>query len=340
MNLRILLLLTSLSVLSVVHAQTEQIDTLLSADYAKELIIRTEKFSISVTARGLDGARENFYYTTSAPKKEKYRALTTSTIKDVKDLRVLEINGKKLEVCYRNADDDRNIISYAIPDPDNREVNSYAGSRSFSFNISLKGNEKSNWSLVTMGLGLGWVTPVNDHPAMNASMGRSLEWSWMMVMGACWKSGRNSIAFGLGLDWRNYNMRNGHYFYKGEDNGISLQPFESGVVNGRSRLLTFSLQVPVLYRLKFGHNNCMGFTVGPVLNFNTGGNLKTQYELDSKKYKISTGGIHQSPVTVDLFGAIHWQSVGVYARYAPMKVLRSSAGLDFQSFSTGIMIML
>ena len=346
---RILFILSSLLLSAFANAATGQsavddtaiiTDTLTTARSAKELCIETCKSEVRITVKRLNGTEDNFYYTATSPGKKWSFDYISSVFKDIQDLEVVEIEGRKVQINFLNAERSANTLSYDIPSPENHETTCYTATRHLDFGITLGKKGKSQWSLVSMGLGLGFVTPLNDIPELDTSMGRSLEFSWLMVLGARWRQGRNSISFGLGIDTKNYLMNNGRYFRKQTDGTIILPSFDDGESEHSSRLYTFSLQIPVLYTLRFGRNNNCGFTLGPIINFNTYGSLNTNYRIGDEKYDITTRRIGQRPVTVDLLGAIHWNSIGIYARYAPLNVLKSKTGLDFQSFSTGIMIML
>lgn len=342
MNTKILAyLLLSLSALSG-FGQTEVSDTLMTASSASSLRIKTDNSGISIVVKNLDGNGENFYYSTSKSKAGYSNETTETIFRDVRNVIVMEIGSEKLEISFDNSSSSPNVLSYEIPDPENRTVNSYIGENYWSFGINLSKNKhkgyRGQWKLITTGLGLGWVTPLNAPQEMNTSMGRSMEWTWAVVLGTRWSYGRHSITAGLGLDWRNYTMNSNRYFHKEDDGTISIHQFDEGIKDGRSRLLTFSLQVPILYDIRFGHRKYFGFSAGPIINFNTGASINTKYKLGDNKYTVKTGKIGQSPVTVDVMGIIHYRAIGLYARYAPMNVLRTQANLDFQSFSTGIML--
>lgn len=316
----------------------EQRDTLFNASKAESLYIMADCTSISITVKRFDNTNESYYYESSKSNATLPDEVNSSKFRDVKDVRIVEIDSRQLEVNFTGASDIPNSLTFEIPDPANRTLKSFVGTNRNNFGLPLSKSGKSQWDLISTGLGIGWVTPVNSSPFLDTSMGRSLEFTWGIALGVRWSYGRHAIASGLGFDWRNYSLKKDCYFHKEEDGGITLLPFEQGVSERSSRLQTFSLQIPVLYHLSFGKRSQFSFYAGPVLNFNTGGHISTKYTIGSDKISIKTGKIHQSPVTVDLMGGIGWRSFSIYARYAPMKVLRSSAGLDFRSFSTGIFL--
>ena len=192
--------------------------------------------------------------------------------------------------------------------------------------------------MIITGYSFGWVTPVNTSPAFDTSMGRSLDFSWLYVLGIRWNYLRHSISAGIGLDWRNYSLHRHQYYYKETDGNISLQPFGDDTNRQSSRLQTFSLQIPLLYQIGFGKHNVFHFAVGPVLNFNTGAHISTKYSRGNDRITNTTKGIGQNPVTVDIMSSFTFHQFGLYVRYAPMNVLHKRTGLDFNSLSTGIII--
>lgn len=316
----------------------EQRDTLFTAAKAEEIAILSNNAFISVTVSQIDGGAENYYYQTNAPDAKEYKITTLSTIKEIKDISVIEIDNRDVEICFIAPGDNPMQFAFPLPDPDNREVKSYRGTKRIDFGIKLSQKGKSKWSLVSEGLGLGWVTPVNATPALPSSMGRSLEWTWNVILGVRWAYGPNSITTGLGMNWRNYVLHRTRYFHKNYDESITLNEYEPGMVKGSSVLATFSLQIPIFYDISFGRQRDFHFAVGPIVNFNTGGHLRTSYKFEARDYTIKTYDIHQRPVTVDVMGVIGWSGLGIYARYAPMRVLKTSTGLDFSAFSTGLLV--
>ncbi len=335
---KLFILLAILNIAVYSQAETEQIDTIISASSADELTIQTDKKEIAVTLKNVDGNGENFYYKTSVSGQQDLLETVITRFKEVKNINILEVSGQSIRIDFANNVSPSNSLSYQIPDPENREVRSFIGRKFENFGINISRQGKSSWKLCSDGLGVGWNIPLGSTPEMSTNFGRSTEWSWLMVVGVRYKYDRHYLSAGLGLDWRNYSLSNNRYFNKESDGSIKMIPFEDDIVKGKSRIQIFSLQIPLLYGINFGRKNNMGFTLGPILNFNTSGNIKTQYETGSKKYEITTSKIGQKPVTLDLFAAYHICGIGLYARYAPMKMFRQSTNLQFNSISTGLIL--
>ncbi len=338
---KILILIISLVAAYSVSRGQETADTLFQAGQAKSISILSDASSVIVTVKHFDSTSNNYYYDTSAPKSIAIPVVNSSTYKDVSEITLTEIDGKSLEITFTPASAQiSNRLVFEIPDPANRTVKSYIGTSHSNFGvIPLSESSKGRWALISSGLGVGFVTPLNAPAEMATSMGKSQEFNWLICMGVEWYKGHNSFKTGLGFNWRNYRMDNGTYFHKDYDGRIGFRPFGEGESDLSSRLMTFSLQIPALYALNFGRRGCCVFTLGPILNFNTYASITTKYKFEGRDYTVKTHHPHQSPVTVDLFTGLSFERIGVYARYAPMHVLKKSAALDFGSFSTGIMVL-
>lgn len=313
-------------------------DTIIQANKAKSLRIYSNDNTVNITVKRIDETAQNFYYDTTAGSGIDVDFSNQTVFKDITDLTITEVDGQKLIIDFQGSHSNPNALTFEIPDPQNRTVKSYYGLGRRDFGINLTKRGKSDWCLISSGLSLGFIHTLGAPQNMDASMGRSLEWSWLNILGVKWVYGPNSVSLGFGLLGRNYTMKNGYYYDKQSDGTIALLPFSEGMTKGRSSLWTFSIQLPLLYKIQFGKSRDFALSVGPVLNFNTGAHLHTGYTFDSKDYSINTGHIHQSPVTVDALGVLSWQAIGIYARYSPMSVLRRSAALDFNAVSVGLML--
>ena len=336
---RIFLFLLTLITSSLISmADSAQPDTLCIAGSAKEIMIFSNPSYTAIPVKGIDGGSENYYYQTGVSEDDEYSQSSYTKFRNPSDIRIIEIDRTKVSVSFSDSGNNPNLISFDIPDPDNRYVQSYTAPRKIDFGISLAHKGKSQWSLVSAGIGLGWVTPLNDKPSLPSSMGRSLEFTWTIVGGVQWSYGPHSISTGLGLAWRNYSLDKGRYFNR-EDNGvINIENYNPGYNKTSSRLQTFSLQIPFLYSLYFGHQRRFHLNAGPVVCFNTGAHISNGFSTYNQKTSVKTIGLNQTPVTMDILGGISYSSIGIYVRYSPMRVLKKSTGLDFNSFSTGIML--
>ncbi len=335
-------LILSAALLSTVMAyaqenQTAPADTLLNVRTAGNISIFSTKSSTSITVKNIDGSPDNFYYQ-SGNQKPMYGKFTQTKINfpEITDVRVVE-TAKEVRVNFTNPEGEPLSYTFPFDDPDNRSVKSYIGSRGSDFGFNISRHNSTNWEIISQGLAFGLSTPIKTNAPMGGSMWRNMEVTWNMILGLKMSHRNHSVSMGLGLHTQDFTIKNGHYFHKNPDNTISLMPFEEGKTKGQSQLSFFSLQIPVLYGINFGHKEYCGFKIGPVVNFNTGAHITTKYESEGSDIKVKTGNIHQRKVTVDAMAMFNYRSIGVYARYAPMKRLNTSTGLEFGSFSTGIM---
>lgn len=319
-------------------ANNEVCDTLLCAKSARSILVESNKSQTAVTIRNFDDTGENFFYETGTSSRSSSGERSTINYDKITDILVAETSSSTLFVKFTTSRNDEVSYSFSLPDPENRFVNTYIGAKGSDFGIKIKKAGNTEWDLISGGLGLGWVAPISADPAMNTSMWKSNELTWGIILGVRMRHGRHSLSSGLGIDWRNYVTKGDKYFHKDDEGKITLIPYEPLSRKHRSRIKTFSLQIPLLYGLSFGRGRNCQFLLGPVLNFNTSASIKTQYTIGNNDYSIKTKHIGQRPVTLDVMAEFKYEAVGVYVRYAPMEVLKTETGLSFKSISTGIMV--
>lgn len=185
------------------------------------------------------------------------------------------------------------------------------------------------------GIAFGLVNAVNAAQGINVDMGASYElmadrllnWEYYP-----WRNG-TSFSIGFGFCWRNYRMTGKTSFIK-ENENLVLGEYPEGADIKFSRIKVFSLTVPLMFNQVIYHR--ISFSVGPVINFNTHGSLKTRYKLDGKKVKLTDNNIHQNRVTVDFMAQLKFNDIGFYVKYSPSNVLNTEYGPKFSSMSTGI----
>lgn len=159
---------------------------------------------------------------------------------------------------------------------------------------------------------------------------------WWIVADWAYRPWRNQHAFsiGLGLDWRNYRMTDDLRFVK-DKRAVALDAYPSGSQPRFSRIKVFSINVPISYRFE---GKRIGFSIGPVINFNTYGSLKTRYTLNNHKVKDVDTDVRISPVTVDFMGKLLLDGLpDVYFKYSPCNLLRDGYGPKFRTLSFGLM---
>lgn len=312
-------------------------NTLLEVSKAQSIQIMATGTTTSVTVKGLDDTNDNFYYNTET-KLDSGNTTFMIDSNDISNVIVKETNSQ-IFISYIDSEGNNKNYAFTFTDPENRAQSSYIGKRWSDFAINLAKSGKVTWNAMSMGLSLGWVTATKPAPDFGNSMGRSVELSWLMIAGVQMNYRSFSIATGLGVDWRNFVTKGDRYFFKNPDGKISLENYAPEMTGRRSRIKVFSLQLPVLASVNFGPKKRWGITAGPIVNFNTSGSIKTQYKIADEAYSVKTTNIGQRPVTLDAYFAIHYNGFGLYARYSPMHMLKSSTDLDFGAFSTGIALI-
>lgn len=315
-------------------------DTLLSASKANRIEILTTAKIISVKVTKIDDTANDFFFESGNQEKHSSKALTQVISPSVTDIIVCQ-SSDDVKVSFKNSDGEQQNYTLAFPDPDNRSISSYIGSHGsdFGFTISRKGSGTNSirWECITQGLSFGWATPIKETPDLDMQMRRCHEFSWNMILGVKMSYRAQSLSCGVGIRHLSFTTKGPRFFNKHSDGTITLDPYSDDQHDRKSSLSLFSVQVPLLYGVNFGHHRNWGLKLGPIANFNTGGHIKTRYSFEGSDYNVRTGHISQRKVTFDGIFMVNYQCIGLYARYSPMKLLNSRTGLDFGSFSTGIM---
>lgn len=332
-----LLISVAISLIGTLAAENTTACVLLSAATATDISISSSGNNTSIIIKNVDNTGNNFYYQAGTCVGNTTKASTQIMFSSITDVTVEETS-ENVIISFTDSRGNNQTFSFVFADPDNRSVKSYIGKRSSDFGFTIARSGRTEWSVISRGLGLGWNAPLNASPDLNTTFTHSFDITWHMVLGVKMQRRNNSLTFGLGIDWQNYVTHSAHYFHKNADGRISLESYEPGVRDKSSRLKLFALQIPVMYGLRFGHKKHLGFTLGPVINFNTGSSIKTQYKLDGREYSIKTNNIGQRPVTVDAMATFNYRAIGIYVRYSPMKKLRTSADLEFNALSSGLML--
>jgi hypothetical protein len=183
----------------------------------------------------------------------------------------------------------------------------------------------------------GFIGGVSQAENVSIDMGESFEIEWGNVISSKVRVGKKDFArIGLGFDWRNYRVTDFYEFHKDTEGIITMQRIPVGAEPSFSRIHTFSLSIPLKYYHYF--NKKTYFAVGPELYFTPYGSLKTRYYMDGEKLKITSGNVHQNRFSVGVGAEFIVRHVGVYYKYNPFHVLRSSYGPSFSSMTVGIKV--
>lgn len=192
-----------------------------------------------------------------------------------------------------------------------------------------------------LGLGLGFVGTLGTPDDMKTNMDRSIEVDWDIINLGYKFKGNNSVSLGLGLLWRNYRMTNDKCFWLDSNKEVKIANYGAGTDGKFSRLHSFSLTLPVLYRHAW--NSGWNVTAGAEMQIS---NLKSKYY--SVKTRIDAGeientsvmrGVKFNPFTVNAIACAAYKHVGLYVRYSPMDILDNGYGPSFQSISVGFRLI-
>ncbi|MCM1482751.1 MAG: hypothetical protein NC043_00310 [Muribaculaceae bacterium] len=211
---------------------------------------------------------------------------------------------------------------------------------------SVSDNKPLTWDLTVGGPGIGWINACGQPDGTGIEMGKSLEISWLHMIGvkyiAPWRT--SSISLGFGFDWRNYRNSTSSARFIPLDNGtVGLAPYPDDVTHTSSRLKVFSMGLPLLWHQTLPFNlfsNRAIITLGAVFCYNSHASLRTAWtDADGVKVVQTSNDIGQRRFSVDMIAVLRlWGGLGVYARYSPNSVLRGAGQLQFRPLSTGLIL--
>lgn len=195
------------------------------------------------------------------------------------------------------------------------------------------------WEFSTGGVGIGFLTPIGVSEGVDLRTSRSSEIQWLEVLSFRYtpRPGGLTYSIGLGFDWRNYGLGKEHRL-DCEDNVVYVTDWGENVQkNHSSRIKVTSLTMPLMVRVPIVGK--FAIKAGAVVNFNVHKSLKATYDLPDRHVTEFVDGMKINPVTVDLMAAATYKGVGLYFKYAPMRVLKSGYGPKFNSISFGLMFL-
>ena len=230
-------------------------------------------------------------------------------------------------------------ISQSECDGDTRSVYKETDA-SWDFTIPFVNSKKTEQArgrfIIDPTFGFGLLSATEQGAGVDLPFGNaSFEYALDNIVGLEYWTTRNShIGLIFGLNWRNYRMIGSNRFMKDGDN-ILITGYPDGADIDYSRIRTFDLTLSFMYGYKF--NKYISMRIGPVVNFNTGGNIKTRYSLNGESFKEKQKEINIAPVTVDLKAELNFRFLGLYFKYSPCNVLNTDFGPKFKSMSAGLL---
>ena len=201
-----------------------------------------------------------------------------------------------------------------------------------------KSNSRSTVEIqLSSSFSFGFIGGLNQAEGVSIDMGQSYEIEWGDVISSKVRVGKKDfMRIGMGFDWRNYRVTDFKMFAKDERGIITMQDYPEGTEPKFSRIHTFSLSFHVKYYYCIGKN--VTFGIGPELYFTPYGSLKTRFYEDGEKKKITAGNVHQSRFSVGVGAEVIVHHVGIYYKYNPFNVLRSSYGPKFSTMTVGLKV--
>lgn len=202
--------------------------------------------------------------------------------------------------------------------------------------VSMTGSQeqKSGGEVILGGpLMIGFTAPTHTDSGTDFSTFRSWEFAIPFIEASFFfdKKHRNAVALQTFFNWRNYRMTGDTRFVKNERGNVELASYPEGAKPKFSRVKVFSLSGALLYSYSNKH---WGFSLGPVINFNTYASIKTRYSIDRGKYKDVDKHINQRKVTFDIMGVFETPGIDLYLKYSPNDVLKD--GVKFRSLTFGV----
>lgn len=211
-----------------------------------------------------------------------------------------------------------------------------ASNKTFSLSISV--NNSSDF--IMGGVYLGGINAFD----LATQFGKSIEVGWLNTIGYAWTSGLSRFSVALGLNWRNYRMTGGDLRWDVDPHGNAIiSPLAEGETLRFSRLKTFSLIIPMIWRLTMPFRLCstrQSLSLGAELNFMTHASVLTRLtDADNSGRKFSTSDLNYNTFSANFVSIVNLSSdFGVYVRYSPFRIFEAPSP-QFTSLSAGLIIL-
>lgn len=187
-----------------------------------------------------------------------------------------------------------------------------------------------------MRLGAGFSNAIGMPERADVQPFKSWEIWWLLGDWVVrpWRNA-NAFSVGFGLDWRNFRMTDDLRFVM-NNRAVAIDTYPTGSTPIFSRIKVFSLNMPIRYHYE---GRWVSFSLGPVVNLNTYGSLKTRYKLNGQKVKDVDTNVRVNPITIDFMGTVTVKGVpDIYFKYSPCNLLRGNYGPKFSTLSFGLMM--
>lgn len=258
----------------------------------------------------------------------------TVIVKNAKKVTIVTNDSlQKIEIQGKEGDDNFHYTN-TIQLVDSNYVSSAVVDRNFGFAIGPSKNNRHPME-VQMHFMIGYNSALSTPEHMDVKPFSSADIMWEIgeFNYRPWSSSTDQIAVGVGLLWRSYRMTGSYRFVKSAEGVTSVQPVPEGAEPKFSRIKTFGLSFPILY--KFNRVKRFSFQFGPIINCISHSSMLTRYKLDGKKIKDSATDLHHNPVTVDLIAILSNPIVDMYVKWSPCNAFQSDFAPKFHSLSFG-----
>ncbi len=148
--------------------------------------------------------------------------------------------------------------------------------------------------------------------------------------------GKSNLFMEFGLEDKSFKIRGDERYIKNADGSLGFAPFAPDKPKWSAfRIFSWNVSAGYTQHIVDGFS----FTVGPVVNFNTGSRIKTKwYDANDQKHKEKTKFGKQHFVTYELMGSLNFRNIRLYVKYNPCNLIDKSFGPDFNTWSVGIIL--
>ena len=149
-------------------------------------------------------------------------------------------------------------------------------------------------------------------------------------------SNTNQFYLTLGLENKSFRLRDDVQFNLLDKHLVGV-PFADADDMKMSALRVFSWNVGMGYR--YEQSEDFAFSIGPIVNFNTGSRIKNKwYDAEGKKQKDKIKWGKQELVTIEFMAKLEYHGIGLYVKYNPFPLFEEEFGPKATTWSVGIML--
>lgn len=149
-------------------------------------------------------------------------------------------------------------------------------------------------------------------------------------------SNTNQFYLTLGLENKSFRLRDDTQFNLLDKHLVPVV-FPDADDMKMSALRVFSWNVGMGYR--YEQSEDFAFSIGPIVNFNTGSRIKNKwYDAEGKKQKDKIKWGKQELVTIEFMAKLEYHGIGLYVKYNPFPLFEEEFGPKATTWSVGIML--